>query len=105
LYKSKRLRGDLYQEAKHANGKEYANASASREADVEQHGDEAKAFSHHKAIHHFLLYPDGGAVEVTAKDRASPRRLRIVPRGGSGKADHPLYQTQEPLPPWLERAR
>lgn len=44
------------------------SASAQHRADVEKHGDEAMGFPHNKTTHHFRLYSDGGAVEVTAND-------------------------------------
>jgi hypothetical protein len=36
--------------------------------DVEKHGDQAMGFPHNKTTHHFRLYVDGGAIEVTAND-------------------------------------
>ncbi len=33
-----------------------------------QHGDEVMGFSHEKTTHHFFLYRDGGAIEVSAND-------------------------------------
>jgi hypothetical protein len=33
---------------------------------VDQRGDHVMGFSHEKTTHHFLLYKDGGAIEVTA---------------------------------------
>jgi hypothetical protein len=36
--------------------------------DVEERGDHVMGFSHEKATHHFRLYADGGAIEVTAND-------------------------------------
>lgn len=33
-----------------------------------QRGDQAMGFSHDKTTHHFLLYKDGGAIEVSATD-------------------------------------
>ena len=33
---------------------------------VNQRGDHVMGFSHEKTTHHFLLYKDGGAIEVTA---------------------------------------
>ena len=36
--------------------------------DVQEHGDQAMGFSHDKATHHFRLYADGGAIEVSAND-------------------------------------
>jgi len=35
---------------------------------VNDRGDKAMGFSHEKAIHHFSLYADGGAIEVNAND-------------------------------------
>jgi hypothetical protein len=35
---------------------------------VEQRGDHMMGFSHEKTTHHFRLYADGGAIEVTAND-------------------------------------
>ena len=35
---------------------------------VNQHGDHVMGFSHEKTTHHFRLYADGGAIEVTAND-------------------------------------
>src|SRR5512137_269646 len=31
-------------------------------------GDRAMGFSHDKTTHHFVLLPDGGAIELTAND-------------------------------------
>jgi hypothetical protein len=35
---------------------------------VNERGDQAMGFSHDKATHHFVLYSDGGAIEVNAND-------------------------------------
>ncbi|HEY1265436.1 MAG TPA: hypothetical protein VGF06_18035 [Terriglobales bacterium] len=35
---------------------------------VTQRGDQAMGFSHEKTSHHFRLFKDGGAIEVTAND-------------------------------------
>jgi hypothetical protein len=35
---------------------------------VERRGDHRMGFSHYKTVHHFRLYNDGGAIEVTAND-------------------------------------
>jgi hypothetical protein len=58
--------------------KQHTNASASHQTDVEQHGDEAMGFSHDKATHHFLLYSDGGAITVTANDRADSESVQQI---------------------------
>ena len=36
--------------------------------DVDARGDHVMGFSHEKATHHFRLYPDGGAIEITTND-------------------------------------
>jgi hypothetical protein len=35
---------------------------------VNERGDHVMGFDHQKTTHHFLLYADGGAIEVTAND-------------------------------------
>jgi hypothetical protein len=36
--------------------------------DLATRGDHAMGFSHEKTTHHFFLYADGGAIQVTAND-------------------------------------
>jgi hypothetical protein len=58
--------------------KEHMKA-AQHQADVEKHGDEAMGFPHDKTTHHFRLYADGGAIEVTvndSKDAANAQAIR-----------------------------
>jgi len=43
--------------------------AAQHQAEVEKQGDEAMGFPHDKTTHHFRLYSDGGAIEVTANDQ------------------------------------
>jgi hypothetical protein len=46
---------------------------------VVERGDHVMGFSHDKATHHFLLYPDGGAIEVesnSAEDTATRDEIR-----------------------------
>jgi len=47
---------------------EHMKKASQHQADVEKHGDEAMGFPHDKTTHHFRLYADGGAIEVTAND-------------------------------------
>lgn len=44
------------------------SAHPGHSAAVNRHGDHVMRFSHEKTTHHFRLYPDGGAIEVTAND-------------------------------------
>ena len=47
---------------------------------VDQRGDKVMGFSHEKTTHHFRLYRDGGAIEVTANeaaDTASRDQIRM----------------------------
>ena len=49
-------------------------------AGVDQRGDQAMGFSHEKTTHHFLLYRDGGAIQVEAndaKDTASRDQIQM----------------------------
>ncbi|PWT86603.1 MAG: hypothetical protein C5B56_12200 [Proteobacteria bacterium] len=43
-------------------------AQEDHHAAVDNRGDHVMGFSHEKTTHHFRLYADGGAIEVTAKD-------------------------------------
>jgi hypothetical protein len=47
---------------------------------VDKRGDHVMGFSHEKTTHHFRLYKDGGAIEVTAndaKDTASRDQIQM----------------------------
>jgi hypothetical protein len=65
---------------------------------VSQRGDHVMGFSHEKTTHRFRLFPDGGAVEVTANDpndaetRAQIRRRQshIAGMFGAGDFDAPM---------------
>src|ERR1051325_8765912 len=49
-------------------------------AAVNRTGDRVMGFSHEKTTHHFRLYNDGGAIEVTAndpKDNESREQIRM----------------------------
>ena len=57
---------------------EHVKAASQRQAEVEKHGDEAMGFPHDQTTHHFRLYADGGAIEVTANDSSdSQNRMAI----------------------------
>lgn len=56
----------------------HAGSSASHRAQVEKHGDEAMGFPHDKTTHHFRLYSDGGAIEVTAKDPRDAQNIHAI---------------------------
>ena len=58
--------------------KEHANAASQHQADVEKRGDEAMGFNHDKTAHHFRLYPDGGAIEVTANDSKDAENTEAI---------------------------
>ena len=45
-------------------------AQDAHHAEVDKRGDHVMGFSHEKTTHHFRLYKDGGAIEVTANDPA-----------------------------------
>lgn len=52
--------------------------SSQHQADVEGDGDEAMGFPHDKTTHHFRLYPDGGAIEVTANDGKDDANIKAI---------------------------
>jgi hypothetical protein len=57
-----------------------AFAQDAHQHDVEQRGDHVMGFSHEKTTHHFRLYKDGGAIEVTsndAKDTESREQIQM----------------------------
>src|SRR5580700_3304166 len=58
--------------------KEHMKAASRHQADVEKHGDEAMGFSHDKTTHHFRLYSDGGAIEVTANDSKDSQSTQAI---------------------------
>jgi hypothetical protein len=43
-----------------------SDKSTEHHCEMMQRGDQAMGFSHDKTTHHFLLYKDGGAIEVSA---------------------------------------
>ena len=58
--------------------KEHMKESDRHQADVEKHGDEAMGFPHDKTTHHFRLYSDGGAIEVTANDSKDAQNTQAI---------------------------
>jgi hypothetical protein len=79
---------------------------AAHQAEVEKHGDEAMGFPHDKTTHHFRLYSDGGAIEVTVndiKDSQSMQAIRshlahIVTMFSNGKFSIPMF-VHDQVPP------
>jgi len=78
---------------------QHAKSSSQHQADVEKHGDEAMWFAHDKTTHHFRVYADGGAIEVTAndaKDTANAQAIRshlahIVMMFSAGDFSIPMF--------------
>jgi hypothetical protein len=58
--------------------KDHAKSSAQHRSDVEKHGDEAMGFPHDQTTHHFRLYSDGGAIEVTANDSKDSENSQAI---------------------------
>ncbi len=57
---------------------EHMKAASQHQADVEKHGDEAMGFPHDKTTHHFRLYLDGGAIEVTVNDSKDSQNMQAI---------------------------
>lgn len=89
--------------------KEHMKGSSQHQADVEKHGDQAMGFSHEKTTHHFRLYSDGGAIEVTAndgKDSASIQAIRshlahIATMFSNGDFSIPMF-IHDQVPPGVQ---
>ena len=58
--------------------KEHMKAVSQHQTDVEKHGDEAMGFPHDKTTHHFRLYSDGGAIEVTVTDSKDSENMQAI---------------------------
>jgi hypothetical protein len=58
--------------------KEHTKEATQHQADVEKHGDEAMGFPHDKTSHHFHLYSDGGAIEVTVNDSKNSQNVQAI---------------------------
>jgi hypothetical protein len=58
--------------------KEHMKQASQHQADVEKHGDEAMGFQHDKTTHHFCLYLDGGAIEVTGNDSKDSENMQAI---------------------------
>lgn len=82
----------------------YAQQTKTQEATDERYGmegrgDQAMGFSHEKTTHHFRLYKDGGAIEVSAndaKDTDSRNMIRmhlshIAQMFAEGAFDTPMF--------------
>jgi hypothetical protein len=86
--------------------KEHMKDSSQHQADVEKHGDQAMGFPHDKTTHHFRLYPDGGAIEVTANDSGDSTNTgairshlaHIVTMFSNGDFSIPMF-VHEQVPP------
>lgn len=96
------------QEKKQQNGEEEHRVMESR-------GDQAMGFSHEKTTHHFRLYKDGGAIEVSAddpKDAESRNMIRmhlshIAKMFADGNFDAPMFihDTTPPGVPAMKELR
>jgi hypothetical protein len=58
--------------------KQHMTEAAQHRAEVEKHGNVAMGFSQSKTTHHFRLYSDGGAIEVTVKDNEDSQDKQAI---------------------------
>ena len=58
--------------------KDHMNEASQHQAELEKRGGEAMGFPHDKTTHHFRLYSDGGAVEVTADDKNDSSNVEAI---------------------------
>ena len=57
---------------------QHAQNPSPHQSDVEKHGDQAMGFPHDKTTHHFRLYSDGGAIEVSANDSSDATNIQAI---------------------------
>ena len=75
-------------------------------AGMNARGDKAMGFDQAATTHHFFLYEDGGAIEVTVKDRADKASLtairahlpHIVQSFGQGDFSDPAFVHDQAVP-------
>jgi hypothetical protein len=82
---------------------------------VDHRGDQVMGFSHEKTTHHFRLFSDGGAIEVTAndqRDEESRAQIRMhlahiagMFTAGNFKAPMLIHDQTPPGVPTLQRLR
>lgn len=48
------------------------------QANLEKHGDDAMGFPHDRTTHHFRLWQNGGAIEVTVNDPKDSENLQAI---------------------------
>ncbi|HTS28335.1 MAG TPA: hypothetical protein VMH81_20825 [Bryobacteraceae bacterium] len=82
---------------------------------ADRRGDHVMGFSHEKTTHHFRLYPDGGAIEVSAndpKDTESRDQIRMhlshiagMFAAGNFKAPILIHDEVPPGVPELQRLK
>lgn len=56
----------------------HMKAASQHQGSAEKHGGEAMGFPQDKTTHHFRLYADGGAVEVTANDKLDAEDTQAI---------------------------
>jgi hypothetical protein len=58
--------------------KHHMASSSDHHAALQRRGNEGMGFGQDKTTHHFRLYPDGGAIEVTAEDSSDIESVQAI---------------------------
>jgi len=58
--------------------KQHLASSSGHATDLEQRGNQGMGFRQDKTTHHFRLYADGGAIEVTADDSSDVENVQAI---------------------------
>jgi hypothetical protein len=66
------------QQGHHGSKEQSDNQHSQHHAEMNRRGDKAMGFSHEKTTHHFRLFKDGGAIDVTAKEAADLQSLNQI---------------------------
>jgi hypothetical protein len=89
------------------------SASQTHPGDVDRRGAQVMGFDQSKTTHHFLLYEDGGAIDVSVKDSSNTADLNairahlphIAAMFGAGNLDAPMLVHDTNVPGTSEMAR
>jgi hypothetical protein len=95
----------------HAAHQAQAHAHAHRDG-VDARHDEVTAVAHDASVHHFLLHPDGGRIQlevtdeadVAARDRIRTHLGRVAREFSRGQFDLPMF-IHDRVPPGVETMR
>jgi len=99
----------LYAQSNPAPAMDHASCPMDHATSLETRGDMAMGFSHDKGLHHFVLYPDGGAIQlhainsgdITTKEEIRTHLQHIAGMFSAGDFDVPMF-IHDRVPPGVK---